>query len=455
MQAEQTLTMNLSQHLAMTMKLQQAIQILQLSAQDLRAEIEKEYLENPALEMDYGDGAPASAADNLLQAGNLSRYAEYLGEDGGSSGYFDEAQERRFEAADAEPVTLEEELLEQVKFTFAQEQERAIAVFIVGSIDERGYLTVPVAEIARTMQVSAETAESVLRQVQKFEPAGVGARNLSECLRLQAQRQGIYEGLVAAVIEKHLDDVAESRIREIAAAEQCCPQDVQLAVDIVRQLDPKPGSAYGGETAAFITPDVIVQMVDGEYKVSFNDSYVPKLHICAAYQHAESFDEETRRYINQRLSAAAWLISSIEQRRTTIRHVVEEILRRQPDFLVRGKAALHPMTMKEVADAIGVHESTVSRAVANKYVQLPNGILALRRFFTSRAAKSGSGEEFAAEQAKSVIDELIKAENPHKPLSDQKICELLKERNMDLSRRTVMKYREQLGYASSVKRKRY
>ena len=453
MQAEQSLNMNLSQHLAMTMKMQQAIQILQLSAQDLRAEIEKEYLENPALEMDYGDGAPADG--ELLQADNLSRLRDYLGEENGSAGYFTDEQEHGAEAADAEVLTLEDELLEQVKFTFHKVEERAIATFVVGSIDERGYLVVPLAEIARAMQATLAEVEAVLQQVQLFEPAGVGARDLAECLRLQAQRQGIYEGLVAAVIDHHLDDVAEARIKEIAAAEHCRPQEVQLAVDIVRRLDPKPGAAYGGEAAAFITPDVLVQEIDGDYRVSFNDNYVPQLRISAAYQHAEGFDAETRKYITQRLNAAAWLINSIEQRRTTIRHVVEEILRRQPEFMAQGKNALRPMTMKDVADAIGVHESTVSRAVANKYVQLPNGIMALRRFFSANLAKSGSGEDFAAVQAKTAIEELIKGEDPHRPLSDQKLCELLKERQMDISRRTVMKYREQLGYPSSVKRKRY
>ena len=453
MQAEQSLNMNLSQHLAMTMKMQQAIQILQLSAQDLRAEIEKEYLENPALEMDYGDGAPADG--ELLQAENLSRIRDYLGEENGSTGYFTDEQEHGAEAADAEVQTLEDELLEQVKFTFRKVEERAIATFIVGSIDERGYLVVPLTEVARAMQVTVAEAEAVLQQVQAFEPAGVAARDLAECLRLQAQRQGIYEGLVAAVIEHHLDDVAEARLKEIAAAEHCRPQEVQLAVDIVRRLDPKPGAAYGGEAAAFITPDVLVQEIDGEYRVSFNDNYVPRLRISAAYQHAESFDAETRKYITQRLNAAAWLINSIEQRRTTIRHVVEEILRRQPEFMTQGKTALRPLTMKDVADAIGVHESTVSRAVANKYVQLPNGIMALRRFFSANLAKSGSGEDFAAVQAKAAIEELIKGEDPHRPLSDQKLCELLKDRQMDISRRTVMKYREQLGYPSSVKRKRY
>ena len=453
MQAEQSLNMNLSQHLAMTMKMQQAIQILQLSAQDLRAEIEKEYLENPALEMDYGDGAPADG--ELLQADNLSRLRDYLGEENGSAGYFTDEQEHGAEAAEAEVLTLEDELLEQVKFTFHKVEERAVATFIVGSIDERGYLVVPLAEIARAMQATLAEVEAVLQQVQLFEPAGVGARDLAECLRLQAQRQGIYEGLVAAVIDHHLDDVAEARIKEIAAAEHCRPQEVQLAVDIVRRLDPKPGAAYGGEAAAFITPDVLVQEIDGDYRVSFNDNYVPQLRISAAYQHAEGFDAETRKYITQRLNAAACLINSIEQRRTTIRHVVEEILRRQPEFMAQGKNALRPMTMKDVADAIGVHESTVSRAVANKYVQLPNGIMALRRFFSANLAKSGSGEDFAAVQAKTAIEELIKGEDPHRPLSDQKLCELLKERQMDISRRTVMKYREQLGYPSSVKRKRY
>lgn len=453
MQAEQSLNMNLSQHLAMTMKMQQAIQILQLSAQDLRAEIEKEYLENPALEMDYGDGAPADG--ELLQADNLSRLRDYLGEENGSAGYFTDEQEHGAEAADAEVLTLEDELLEQVKFTFHKVEERAIATFIVGSIDERGYLVVPLAEIARAMQATLAEVEAVLQQVQLFEPAGVGARDLAECLRLQAQRQGIYEGLVAAVIDHHLDDVAEARIKEIAAAEHCRPQEVQLAVDIVRRLNPKPGAAYGGEAAAFITPDVLVQEIDGDYRVSFNDNYVPQLRISAAYQHAEGFDAETRKYITQRLNAAAWLINSIEQRRTTIRHVVEAILRRQPEFMAQGKNALRPMSMKDVADAIGVHESTVSRAVANKYVQLPNGIMALRRFFSANLAKSGSGEDFAAVQAKTAIEELIKGEDPHRPLSDQKLCELLKGRQMDISRRTVMKYREQLGYPSSVKRKRY
>lgn len=453
MQAEQSLNLNLSQHLAMTVKLQQAIRILQLSAQDLRSEIEKEYLENPALEIDYGDAAPAEG--NLLQAEHMSRLTDYLGEDSSFSGYYGDDAESPLEVAEPVSLTLEEELLDQVKFVFTQSNERAIAVFIVGSLDNNGYLTLPLAEIARAMAAEIAAVEAVLLQIQEFEPAGVAARDLPECLRIQAKRQGIYQGLVASIIDHYLDEVADSQIKKIAVAEQCRPQDVQAAVDIVRRLDPKPGAAYGREKASFITPDVLVQEVDGNYRITLNDNYIPRLRISAAYQHAESFDAETKKYITQRLNAAAWLINSIEQRRRTIRQVVEEILKRQPDFLTQGIKRLHPMTMKDVADAIGVHESTVSRAVANKYAQFPQGVMALRKFFTANLAKNSSEEDFAAAQAKEVIEDLIKGEDPHKPLSDQKLCELLKARKMDISRRTVMKYREQLGYPSSVKRKRY
>lgn len=451
---ETSLQMNLSQHLSMTVQLQQAIQILQFSAQELRAAIEKEYLENPVLEMDYRDETMQPSPD-IPQDVSISALSDYLGGDGKQPGYFVDDKEKSFEAAAPQCTTLEDELLEQVNFTFQDEMERAIATFIVGSISGQGYLTVPVAEIARATQSNIALVEKVLARVQEFDPAGVGARDLAECLRLQAKRQGIYEGLVAAIIDRHLDEVAAARIKEIAAAEHCRPADVQMGIDIVRRLDPKPGSAYGEGDSVTITPDVVVcKAEDGSYKVEIEDKYVPHLQISALYRQADQFDDSTRKYIAKRLNAAAWLINSIEQRRQTICHVVEEIVRRQQDYIEKGREYLHPMTMKEVADAIGVHESTVSRAVANKYVEMPGGIAALRSFFTARLPGNGS-EDFAANQAKAAIDKLIKGEDPKKPLSDQKICTMLKEQGLDLSRRTVMKYREQLGYASSVKRKRY
>lgn len=456
---EQSLGMNLSQHLAMTMQLQQAIEILQLSAQDLCATIEKEYLENPVLEMDYPSGRrELYESDGPAHAG-VRALADYL--DGGSKqpAYFTDEDERQFDAPAPLHATLEEELLEQVNFTFkgehGAEKERAVAIFLVGSLDSRGYLTLPVAEAARAMACSEAEVLRVLSIIQGFEPAGVGARDLAECLRLQAQRSGIYEGLVAAIIDRHLDAVAAHRLKEIAAAEHVQPADVQMAVDIVRRLNPKPGAAYGAADSTYITPDVIIRKGEKGYEVEVEEAGVPKLHISALYRQSDTFDKKTQKYIASRLRAAAWLINSIEQRRTTIRRVVEEIVRRQPAYFEKGPASLEPMTMKDVADTIGVHESTVSRAVANKYAELPTGVVALRSLFTSRSARTETGEDVAAAQAKSVIESFIKGEDPKKPLSDQKLCTLLKERGIALSRRTVMKYREQLGYDSSVKRKRY
>lgn len=451
---EQSLGMNLSQHLAMTMQLQQAIEILQLSAQDLCATIEKEYLENPVLEMEYSTGR----RERYEQDGsvNARALADYL--DGGSKqpAYFTDEDERQFDAPTPLHATLEEELLEQVNFTFTEnESERAVATFLVGSLDSRGYLTLPVAEVARAMACSEAEVLRILAVIQSFEPAGVGARDLAECLRLQAQRQGIYEGLVAAVIDRYLDAVAVHRLKEIAAAEHVSPAEVQMAVDIVRRLNPKPGAAYGAADSAYITPDVIIRKGEKGYEVEVEEAGVPQLHISALYRQSDTFDKATQKYIAGRLRAAAWLINSIEQRRTTIRRVVEEIVRRQQDYLERGPSFLRPMTMKDVADTLGVHESTVSRAVANKYAELPTGVIALRSFFTARSVKSAAGEDIAAAQAKSAIERLIHGEDPRKPLSDQKLCTLLKAEGIALSRRTVMKYREQLGYDSSVKRKRY
>ncbi len=452
---EQSLQMNLSQQLAMTFEMQQAIKILQLSAQDLRSLVEQEYLDNPTLEMDYG--SEAESKEDIFSVEDISALADYLDEGGGEPKYFTDDVDHGLEAAAPLGLTLEQDLLQQVEFAFAPEAEtgRAIATFIIGSIDSRGYLTLPLAEIARATGSSEEMVQEVLRKVQSFEPVGVGARDLSECLRLQAVAQGIYEGLVAAVIDKYLPLVADSRIKEIAAEEKVSPEDVQLAVDIVRTLNPKPGSVYGEENASYITPDVTIEKIDGGYQVRLNDSYVPQLRITNLYRQVADFDADTQKYIKKRLTAATWLINSIEQRRETIRKVVEEIVRVQREFLDKGPAFMQPLTMKEVAEAIEVHESTVSRAVANKYAEIPGGIMPLKGFFQSGLGKSTSGEDFLASQVKAAMEALIKAEDPKKPLSDQKLCELLKEKQMDISRRTVMKYREQLGYPSSVKRKRY
>lgn len=454
---EQSLSINQSQRLAMTVKLQQAIQILQLSSQDLRATIEKEYLENPALEMDddFPEQEPEEKLTDRYSIEDMSSLASYFGDDEPLPHTVQQEAKRGLEVAAVSGITLEEELLEQVNFAFREECDRGIAVFIVGSIDSRGYLTTSVEEIARAMQTTVEEVEAVLEVVQAFEPAGVAARSLQECLVIQARRRGIYEGLVAVILTRYLDEVANARFRVIAEKEACLLEDVQLAVDIIRTLNPKPGSSYGDTASEYILPDVEVHKVDDTYVVRINDDYIPRLNIASVYKSRTDFDPATRKYIEQRLNSAVWLIKSIEQRRQTLQHVVEEIVRQQRDYLEKGPHYLHPLRMKTVADAIGVHESTVSRAVANKYVEMPHEVVALKKFFSANLGGEGNGEEFIALQAKQAIEALIAAEDPKKPLSDQHLTKLLLEKNMKLSRRTVMKYREQLGYPSSVKRKRY
>ena len=311
MEQSQALSQNLSQHLAMTMKMQQAIKILALPAQELRGLIEKEYLENPALEIDYDHAAlsfeetTGTAGDDAREereqayrAEDISALASYLGSpergdgwDGGESG-----EPHAFEQAKPVSRTLEEELLEQVEFAYpaGREQEKAVAVFLVGSIDSRGYLAVPLAEAARATGVKEDIATQVLATIQSFEPAGVGARTLAECLRLQAKRRGIYEGLVARIIDAHLEDVANSRIKEIASAEGVRPSDVQMAVDIVRTLTPKPGAAYGSDDPGYITPDVVVRPYGAGWRIELTSGGVPGLHPrppeCGGVAHQEHRD---------------------------------------------------------------------------------------------------------------------------------------------------------------------
>ncbi len=451
---EQSLRMKHSQHLAMTMHLQQAIQMLQMSTQELRDAVEKEYMENPVLELDYsspgGDEEPGAERGE-----DISPLTDYMDGEEHLSEHFADYENRPMEPRDPMGITLEDEIMEQVEFSFSDEDEKAIAVFMVGSMDERGYLMVSIPEIMRVTGAEETAVRKVLRRIQEFEPAGIGARDLKECLRIQAERRGIYEGLVAALIDRHLEAVADSRIKDIAAAERERPEDVQMAVDILRTLNPKPGNSYGADSSGYIRPDVFVRKEAAGYVVTLNDDELPKLHISKLYQNAEHFDEEAKKYIHQRVNAALWFLRSIEQRRQTICHVMEEIVHRQRPCMEQGMKFLRPMTMKQVADGIGVHESTVSRVAANKYVELPWGIVPLRKFFAANLGRCSAEEEYAAVQVKAAMEEFLRGEDPKKPLSDQKLAKLLSERGMKISRRTVMKYREQMGYASSMKRKRY
>ena len=445
----------ITQSLVMTAQLQQAIRILQLSTPDLAAEIERAFLENPLLEMEEGDDAPAQETPLAYEEGRERAEDAFAAAYDADDPYESETRAERTHTDFAAPValSLEEELLRDVDVRFADRAEKAIAVFLVGSLDARGYLVMSLSEVARATGADEGAVERVLRVLQGFEPPGIAARDLAECMRLQAERAGLYEGILRAVIERHLRAVAEGRYREIARAEGATLADVQTAVDILRTFSPKPGSAYGKEASAYIRADVRLTVADGRAEITVCNEQLPRLRVSRLYQRATEMDAETRGYIAQRIYAARAFIRSIEQRGETLRRVAEELVRRQEDFALHRTGTLRPLTMQTVAAALGMHESTVSRAVANKYIDLPRGLVPLKSFFSS-AVGTEAGAHSAGE-VRAAIGAIIAAEDAAKPLSDAHIAEMLAARGISAARRTVMKYREQLGIPSSAKRRRY
>lgn len=454
---EQGLTLGLQQKLVMTQQLRQAIEILQLSSQELSALIETEFLENPALEME-----PAQAEESLAepeeagyQFGEIGALAKYLEGAGRESGAVnrDPQEKDSFELRAAVRPSLLQVLEMQVETAAFSDRERRIALYLIGCIDEHGYLAGKLDEIAVHCGVPIKELETVLHVIQGFEPDGVGARDLKECLEIQAKQQGIFSGLTEKLISFYLDELAAKKYKAIAMRENCTAAAVQEAAQQILKLNPKPGLGFQSGSAEYIFPDVIVRKINSEFVIIVNDYDVPRLSINHAYRNAEKFDAATKKYIEGRVNAAAWLLKSIEQRRSTLYKFMEAVIEFQRDFFERGHKYMRPLQMKTIAEKLGVHESTISRTAANKYVQTPFGCVSLKSFF--KANLSQSGEELIAAQVQAAIRSMIEGEDPRKPFSDQQITEQLMKQDMKISRRTVAKYREQMGILSSSKRKVY
>lgn len=448
----QSLSLNLKQKLLMTPKLQQSISILQLSSYELSELIEKEYMENPVLEMDSGSSDELEPVYNFDKAVELM---EYLNKDDEKPEPVATDDDYKVKEASQNYQSLEEILLEQLDFSFNNAQEMKVAKYIIGLLDLNGYLRVDLKEIAGLVDADVDLIEGVLTKLQTFEPTGVAARNLQECLKIQAEKTGVYKDLVKAIIDKYLIQIAEGKIKEIAVKEGREPFEVQQALDIIRRFNPKPGASYGKSNPEYIIPDVVVRDISGRLEVIINDAGMPRLHVNKLCRRGHLLDDDSKKYIEQHVNSAIWLIKSIEQRRITLLKVVNEIVRQQEDVFRKGLAYMKPLLMKTIAENIGVHESTVSRTVANKYMEMPYGIIALKKFFAVGVNRQSGEDTMIADKVKAVIRDFIEKEDKRKPLSDQQIANLLQEKNMKISRRTVMKYREQLGYPSSAKRKRY
>ncbi|MTI66390.1 MAG: RNA polymerase factor sigma-54 [Firmicutes bacterium] len=451
------LSLEQAQKLIMTPELRQAIQLLQFTSLELREYIDQQMESNPLLEID--SKSQHEDIEDPTKEMDQEDWKEYLGQYDDISYKSNRKSEQKdysFENFVSEEKTLKDHLLLQMDLTIFDEINKQIAELIIESIDKNGYLSNPIKDIAKQLNVNIKEVEKVLKVVQTFDPVGVAARDLGECLINQLKIKGIKDDIAFEIVDKYLEDIAMNKLSKIGKKLNTDIEHVQKVCDLIKSLEPKPGRGFyhEGDDVKFVTPDVVVEKVDGEFVIIVKDSTAPKLSVNSFYkQMINNEDNDTSKFITQKLNSAMWLIKSIEQRRMTIYNVVKSLLKFQKDFFEKGKMSLKPLTLKEVAEDIDVHESTVSRATNGKYVQTPRGIFELRYFFSS-GVKGKSGE-VASTSVKTMISEMIESENPKKPLSDQKIADNLKEKNIKISRRTVAKYRDELNIPSSTRRKRY
>ena len=444
--------------LVMTPELRQAITILQYSTIDLISYLREQAIENPVIELQEAAGQIASAklekpAPELDWKEIVSNRAT-----GEYAPLKNDSTYNPLDFVSRGPVTLYEHLENQLGYVKGfSPLQRKIALFLIGNLDEKGYLEISTEEAAEQFGVDVTEVEDVLAVLQHFDPVGVAARNLEECLQLQLQHLGLDDDKMVQVVRHHLQDLADNRYQRIADKLGCTVLEVQSMADLLRTLNPRPGAAYSANETRYVIPDITVEKVGDEYIVLVNDIATPRLKINNFYEKMlgrPQSQDDAKQFIHDKLNAAMWLAKSLEQRRLTLLKVTQAIVEAQLDFFERGVHYLKPMTQKEIAERVGLHESTISRATSNKYVQTPRGIFELKYFFTS-ALSTASGEAASSESVKRRIKALIDGEDRKSPLSDQKLSELLLAEGIEISRRTVAKYREEMLIPSSAKRKRF
>lgn len=461
------LNLEQSQKLIVTPELRQAIAILQMSAIELAEFVDQQLLENPCLDLAEDESKPSDGAeDKSSNSSDTERWdidwQEYFA-DRSDLGYLQ--QERRglnedvgFEHFLKREPDLQEHLLSQLSLVALELREKHIAQFLIGNIDEHGYLRTDLHEVAQRYSINVEAVEQLLHVIQGFDPTGVGARNVTECLLLQLETLEVSDPLLKILISEHLTELGQGKLPKVAKKLGVSLKRLQCALDCLRQLDPKPGRKFGGSNdVRYIVPDIVVERVGGEYVVLVNDTSVPRLLVNQNYRQVLTTpdgDTATKKYVESKVNSAAWLIKNIEQRRLTLYKVANSIVDQQRAFFDYGVKHLKPLTLRQVADLVGLHESTISRATANKYMQTPQGVYEMKFFFASGIENNG-GEAVAAHRIKRLLQELVEQENVQKPLSDQKLAERLAGLGINISRRTVAKYREEMQIPATSKRKRY
>ena len=466
----------LSQQLIMTPQLQQAIKLLQLSRLELLDSITQELEENPVLEEqtvspaeddtktedekdEQGEDVPdlpeVTIEENVRDDVDWESYLSEYNTSWAETSY-EPKDTPSFESTTSSKTNLYSHLIWQLNMSSLDAEQREIGVYIIGNLNEDGYLDIPLEEISRVTGYPMEGVLGTLAIIQNFDPVGVASRDTRECLLIQISFQGLGGTLVEKLITDHLGDLENRKYDQIAKSLSVPVTDIIAAVTVLQGLEPKPGRIYSDEETIYITPDIYVFKVGDAYEIVQNEDGLPKLRINAYYKDVlrggDSLSDNAKIYIQEKLRSAAWLIKSIHQRQRTIYRVTESIVRFQRGFLDNGIAHLKPLVLRDVAENIEMHESTVSRVTTNKYVHTPQGIFELKFFFNS-SIRSVEGDAVASESVKEQIRKIVKMEKATKPYSDQDISDILRKLNIRVARRTVAKYREMMGILPSRKRK--
>ncbi len=475
----------LAQQLVMTPQLQQAIKLLQLSRVELQEMITNELQENPALEEGAADdsetGEPARAeaqADSpeptikpvinrelsaVDKMGTLE-WQEYL-DTHSNAIHGSLTAEATADESDGPPswensltkkTSLEDHLIWQLRLSKITEREATIGLYVIQNLDENGHLALALEDICKATESSPEEAEAVLRRIRFFDPVGVAARDLRECLLTQLENLGLGNSLAARIVADYLVHLESRRYEKMARELGVTIDAIADAAHLIASLEPKPSRGFEQDEVRTVLPDVFVEKVGDEYLIYLNDDGVPRLRVSSLYRRMAgqegAEEEQARQYLQEKVRAAAWLIKSIQQRQQTLYRVTQSIFKFQQEFLDHGVSQLKPMVLRDVAEDIHMHESTVSRATANKYVHTPQGLYELKFFFQS-GLSTGNGEDVASESVKERIRGIVAAEDPRKPYSDQHIAAQLSNDSIDIARRTVAKYREAMGILPSSKRR--
>lgn len=480
MAQEQKLELRLSQKLILTPQLQQSIKLLQLPLLELTQDINQELMNNPMLEEGIerdsedkqentrgsSEEEPYKEPSNDIEAPlekifgfTTDNYFEERESDGRDFGYFTEDSEETpsyFERK-REKEDLYEHLLWQLRLSHTSEEVGKAAEMIINNLDQDGYLRASLEEIAAAAELNVETVEEALSFVQQFDPTGVGARTLQECLLLQLKPLNLEGTLVEKILSEGFKELEQKKFKQLASKLKLPLEEIYEAVKIIEALEPRPGRNYAGDDPVHIIPDVYVEESDGKFIINLNDEGIPKLRLSNYYRkllaNKKSLGPEEKQFLEDKLRSAVWLLKSLDQRNKTIYKVTESILRFQEDFFKKGAAYLKPLNLKVIADDLGLHESTISRVTSNKYIQCPQGLLSFR-FFFSNAVPTAEGS-MSSSTVKDIIRQIIENEDPKEPLNDKKIVDILERKNIKLARRTAAKYREELKIPSHTKRRKW